>query len=105
MRCRRLPGTLLSGMQIHRKLCAQHADTPALKVLVEEQCSDMDRILSSGHRSLVLLGHWTEHLQGLLMDQVGALWHGQEPNRGHRCDRNAIIKGHLDYKAAGSQAA
>jgi len=33
---------------------------------------NMDRILSSGHRYLVLLGHWTEHLQGLLMDQVGA---------------------------------
>ena len=57
---------------LYRKLCAQHADTPALKVLAEELCSDMDRILSSGHRYLVLLGHWTEHLQGLLMDQVGA---------------------------------
>jgi hypothetical protein len=53
---------------LYQKLCAQHADTPALKSLAEELCSDMDRILSSGHQYLVLLGHWTEHLQGLLMD-------------------------------------
>jgi hypothetical protein len=57
---------------LYRKLCTQHADTPALKALAEELCSDMDRILSSGHQYLVLLGHWTEHLQGLLIDQVGA---------------------------------
>jgi hypothetical protein len=57
---------------LYQKLCSQHADTPALKVLAEELCSDMDRILSSGHRCLVLQGHRTEHLQEIIMDQVGA---------------------------------
>ena len=57
---------------LYPKLCAQHADTPALMVLAEELCSDMDRTLSSGHRYLGLLGHWMDYLQELLMNQVGA---------------------------------
>ena len=52
-----------------RTQCAHHADTPALKDLAEKLCSDINPILSSSERRLVLLGHWTEHLHGTLTDQ------------------------------------
>ena len=55
-------------LTLYKDLRSQYADKPDLNDLAVELCTDMRSTLDSRHRYLVLLGHWTEQLQAILMD-------------------------------------